>query len=625
MAETVRQLISCFDYVAADYPAAVVDGRVVSADEYEEQSEFLESARELAAALPPKEGLATSQMLGELIAKVEGKAPAKEVAALARELSRALREAYGVVIAPAASPSRERGEALYAENCTPCHGKTGAGDGERRAELIEKYKVPPRSFQDGEVMRDMTPVRVFNALTDGRESAGMPQWSTLTPAERWDLAFIVLQLRHDKASAERGKPIVAQATGPIPRSARPLSSRSDADLDALLSSGGVIDEGARRDAIAYLRRVATYVQSGSPMEPVRTHLATALARYRAGDRSGAMSETTAAYLEGFEPHEASLRRHDESLVIRVENSFIELRDAIDRSDIADAIEQHVLRLGALTETADELLASRGSGQVAFVTALVIVLREGLEAALLVLLILSLARGAGVSRRDTRAVHFGWVGAVLTGVVTWFLAAELLGSLSGAKREVIEGAIGIAAAVVLLAVSHFVLARLDAKRRVAALKQRLSAAVSTSRRRLILASLGFIAVYREAFETVLFLHALRLDSGVTAVSVGGGAAIGALALIGLVTAMATLGKKLPASPLLSALGTLLCIVAVVLIGKGVRSLQEAGVLPISPLGGLHIDWLGVYPTSQTILAQLAIAVAFAGVAIWALVRDSRAAR
>lgn len=619
LTENVRRLGSILDYIAADYGGCVEDGRVVNDLEYAEQKSFLDTARELAKDLPrPSKPLALADELAALDRQVASLAPADEVAAAAHSLSQKLRAAYGVVIAPAAAPSRERGEALFAANCTECHGRQGAGDGPRVPELQAKYKVTPRSFQDAAVMTDMTAIRVFNALTDGVPDAGMPEWTTLTPAERWDLAFVVLGLRHRDDAAGRGE----AAGRELARSPAQLAGVSDRELDAELARTGVKDAARRKDAVAYMRLNAPFEAGGAPLELARKHLSAALALARAGDRTGASREATAAYLDGFEPHEAVLRRHDEGLMLRIEAEMSALRDAIERTDDATELEQRVLRLSALTETADDILTRRGGGKVAYVTALVIVIREGMEAALLVLLILSLARGAGVTRRDARGVHMGWIAALVAGIVTWFAAGSLIGRISGASRELFEGLVAIAAALVLLTVSHFVLARIDAKRRVAALKQRLALAVSAPRRQLVLISLGFVAVYREAFETVLFLRALMLDAGVTVGAVAAGAATGAVGVIGVVFAMARLGKKLKPAPLLSALGTLLCLVSVVLVGKGMRSLQEAGTIGISPLGELRIDWLGVYPTTQTVLAQLAIALAFAGVALWALLRAQK---
>jgi high-affinity iron transporter len=171
-------------------------------------------------------------------------------------------------------------------------------------------------------------------------------------------------------------------------------------------------------------------------------------------------------------------------------------------------------------------------------------------------------------------------------------------------------VALLAAVVLLAVSHFVLARVDAQRRVALMRDRLSRAVGAQRRRFLLGTLAFIAVYREAFETVLFLYALSLDSGASKRAVIGGAT-GAVFALGLaVYGMARLGARLRPGPILSVLGTLLCVLAAVLAGKGMRALQEAGVIGITTCDGPRVDWLGVFPTTETLVAQAAVLAAFA---------------
>ncbi|HUH04952.1 MAG TPA: FTR1 family protein, partial [Kofleriaceae bacterium] len=251
---------------------------------------------------------------------------------------------------------------------------------------------------------------------------------------------------------------------------------------------------------------------------------------------------------------------------------------------------------------------------------IIVLREGLEGALLILLLLGIARRSGAAVADARAVHYGWLAAVGLGVLTWFASGLILDRLGGARRELIEGIVALLAAAVLLTVSHFVLARLDAQRRVAALKERLARAASSPRRKLVLASLAFVAVYREAFETVLFLQAILLDSGTSVAAVLGGAGLAAVILVGLVFAMTRLGRRLRPAPLLTALGVLLCVLAVALAGKGVRSLQEAGTLGITPNRAPRLDWFGVYPTHETLAAQAVVLVAFVALAGWAFAKN-----
>src|SRR5690606_27558802 len=249
---------------------------------------------------------------------------------------------------------------------------------------------------------------------------------------------------------------------------------------------------------------------------------------------------------------------------------------------------------------------------AFVAALTILLREGVESVLLILLLLGLVRRTGLAR-DARMVHAGWSGAVAVGAVRWFVAQARL-PLAGASRELHGGVIARLAAAVLLYASHFVLARLDAKRRVEAMRRRLEAA-GAARRGAILFSLAFMAVFREAFEVVLFLQAILIESPNAGGAVLAGSAAGlGIALIFFLLLRAT-GRRLKPGLLLTASGLLLCGLAVVLTGKGVRALQEAGVIGATWVGGPRVDWLGLYPSVETLVAQFVVVAAVVAIALW----------
>jgi high-affinity iron transporter len=211
-------------------------------------------------------------------------------------------------------------------------------------------------------------------------------------------------------------------------------------------------------------------------------------------------------------------------------------------------------------------------------------------------------------------------AVALGAATWFASGTLL-RLGGARRETVEGVVALLAAVVLLLAGHWVLARLDAKRRVEALKRRFAAATPL-RRRWILFGLGFVAIYREAFEVVLFLRAIVLDASASTAMVALGAAAGAVLCVAAVVILSAVGRRLKPGPLLAASGTLLCALAVILAGKGVRALQEAGVLGIAPLGLPRVEWLGLFPSLQSVAAQLVVLAAFAAIAAVSLARARR---
>lgn len=615
--ETVRRLAAMLDYVAADYAGAVADGRVVDQPEYDEQLIFLRDAGALLAELPPETAGPFVAELAEVRELVTQVAPSERVATSARGLRKRLLAAFGVVFAPTSALSMERARELYGAVCAQCHGAGGAADTPMAAQL----RPPPRSFLDPAVMAELSPVRVFNALTDGIEDTAMASYGTLSASDRWSLAFFVFGLRHGE---EDGAWRAAYESGDqsVPTTAVALAQMTDAELvDALARSG--VAEDARPRALAYLRVQAPFESTGAPMDRARELLAEVVAAAHEGKASAARRLAAAAYLDGFEPFEAALRARDDALVVRLEQEFLDLRTHIPEREISDAdrqaVEQRVLRLGLLLDTADQALRGAGGAKVSFFASLAVVLREGLEGALLIMLLLGMVRGSGGSAGDRRAVHLGWLVAVGVGVVTWFLSSTIIDALGGARRELIEGVVALLAAVVLLLVSHFVLARLDAGRRVAAFKEKLGQAISTPRRRLVLASLAFVAVYREAFETVLFLQAILLDSSSNAAGVLAGLLAGLLGLVGLVIGMNRIGRRLRPGPLLFALGLLLCLLSVALAGKGVRALQEAGVVDIHPVAGVHFDWLGMYPTVETIAAQSIALGVFLALTAWSVMR------
>jgi hypothetical protein len=175
-------------------------------------------------------------------------------------------------------------------------------------------------------------------------------------------------------------------------------------------------------------------------------------------------------------------------------------------------------------------ASLGSGRpapVPFVGALLIYLREGVEAALLVGALL-----AGVSRlgrEDARRwVHAGWLAALPAGVLTWWLAGRVL-SVTAADRELSEAVIALVAAAVLFSMSFWMISKVEARRWTGYLRKGLEESLSR-RNLLLLSALSFLAVYREAAETVLFTQALVLESPGRSSEVWMGAAAGLAAVV-----------------------------------------------------------------------------------------------
>ncbi len=598
-----RRLSAILDYVASDYAGAVDDGKIKSDDEYAEQVGFLDDAARFAAALPPA-AFDAKAAVAKLQAEVKALASPQTVSADARAARRAVLDAYGVVLAPTAPLSLAEGKKLYAARCAVCHGATGGGDGVGGAAL----KPPPRNFRDPAVMRELTPARAFNGITDGVSGTAMPSFSMLTAQERWDLAYTIFTLRHDRAEEETGANIAATGKVP-PLTVADLAGASDGDLTRAASNAFSPDTPNRAGAVvAWYRGVAAFPHGAVTLDVARDGLDRALAALQSGDRAEAKSRVSEAYLAGFEPHEAPLRAASPELVTRVEEAFLGLRSQIDRGASASSLEGEIRRTQALLDDAEARLTGARGPRVAFVGSLLVALREGLEAALLLLLLLSYAdrRGQGAKRW----VHLGWIAALGAGVATWLASGALI-ALAGARRELIEGVVGLLAASVLVTAHHWIRSATDGRKRAADMKATLASGAG----RASMALLAFGVVYREAFEVVLFLQAIALDGGTGNGPVLGGFAVGLAVLAVVVTALLRLGRKVKTGPLLTVVGILLSVMAVVFLGSGLRALQEAGIVPIHPFSGPRLDSLGIYPTLETAGAQLVLGLGLLASAFW----------
>jgi high-affinity iron transporter len=203
------------------------------------------------------------------------------------------------------------------------------------------------------------------------------------------------------------------------------------------------------------------------------------------------------------------------------------------------------------------------------------------------------------------------------------SSDLGSVLGGLERELAEGIAAIAAAAMLLGVTHWLLGQLTAKRFMGFVGGQLNATIAGSSAKLGVMSLSFVAAYREAFELVLFFQALMLDAGDAKNHVWLGVLIGGVVLAAATFALKAVGQRLQPRPFMLASSALLALLAVVLIGKGVRALQEAGAISISNLGSFEIPTLGIFATTQGLLAQGLLIALLAASALWAWRQDRHA--
>lgn len=595
--ETTWRLL---DYIAVDYAGAVAHGEVSSPSEYAEQNEFAATVAEKLHGLPAKPEKAA--LLGEadrLKRAIAGKAEPEQVAEIAHRLAADLLAAYPVPLAPAKAPDLARGTASFRQNCAACHGEAGDGHGPDAAKL----DTPPIAFTDVDRARQRSVFGLYQVITQGLDGTAMASFKGLPADERWALAFYAGQFAFSDAAAAEGERLWKQD---------PSLHRLLPDLKTLIGTtpaalAAKIGQGKADALMAYLRRLPEAVaQQDGSLSLVRARLTESVDAVRAGDRKRAGELALSAYLDGFEPIEPALTASDRTLMERIEGLMGEYRAAV-QVETADALSERVEVLDGLLDDAQAALSPDATSALStFLGAATILLREGLEALLIVVAMIAFLRKA--ERMEVMPyVHAGWIGALLAGFLTWVVATWVIG-ISGASRELTEGFGSIFAAVVLLSVAIWMHGKAQADQWQRYIRERMSKALSGGSA-WFLFILAFVVVYREVFETILFYAALWHQGNGGAIFAG--ALSACIALTIMAWAMLRYSSRLPIGKFFIYSSWLMAVLTVVLAGKGVSALQEAGIVGISPLHAVpRLSLVGFFPTTETVAAQIVMIVALA---------------
>ena len=588
------------DYIAVDYREAVASGKIVNQLEYDEMVEFSANVSSKVAALPDKQAKAglvsgAKQLETAIAAKGEPVAIARQAKALAGQLL----SAYPVPLAPSRLPDLHRGAALYAENCASCHG----GKGEGPSGAFARLDPPPIAFADRARARERSLFGLYQVITQGLEETAMQSYAALPEDDRWALALHTGTLAYGDARAGERIWREDSAVRALVPDLTALVAMTPAELEARMGA----EEAAAVTAFLRSDPQAVITGTNGSLQLARSRLRESFDAYRAGDRAAANRLALSAYLDGFEPVEAVLQTRDNGLMLRVEQAMAGFRQAILRGETADQLRTRLQETETLLDQAEVALAPEADSDIAtFLGAFGILLREGLEALLVVIAMIAFLRKA--KRTESMAyVHGGWVAALLAGIATWF-AATYAFSITGQSREMAEGVGGIVAGLVLLWVGIWMhgKAQADEWRRYIAAKMQGALSRGSA---WFLFGLAFIVVYREAFETILFYAALWTSGNGTTILAGALTAVVVLALIAWV--MLRLSRTLPIGQFFRYSAMLIAVLAVILIGKGVGALQEAGSFSITALAGVpRVAAIGLFPTIESIGAQLAMIAALA---------------
>ena len=258
-------------------------------------------------------------------------------------------------------------------------------------------------------------------------------------------------------------------------------------------------------------------------------------------------------------------------------------------------------LKMLHEDANELDGKKESGWSVFLASFIIIFREGLEA-ILVIAAISAYLVRSNNKPMLKVVYFSSLFAVFASVLAAILLHTVVG-LSGANQEIMEGAAMLLATVVLFFISNWMLSKSESKAWKNYVEGKVQSAVSTGSS-FALGFAAFLAVFREGAETIIFYQAMLADAKEHMDMVWYGLGVGTIVLTVVFVVIRFGTVKLPLKPFFICTSALMYLMAIAFAGGGVKELQEADIIQVTPVDFVHsVEILGIYPTVETLVPQL----------------------
>jgi high-affinity iron transporter len=641
--ETVQRIAGMVAIAVDEYGKAV-DGRgkLISAEEYSEAVGFLTEARGAAARLPT-DRRAAGAILDSVITAVNAKAPPADVQTIAKRFAAALGSAAALDL-PKGPLDPDAGKSIYATDCSSCHGERGLGDGPAAKGL----NPPPAQIGSAAFMRTVAPAMVFQKVSVGVRGTAMPAFADkLSPTDRWNVVAYLTELRHANVDAAHGEGLYGQSCsschgmsgggdGPLARELSKLPpaigtfawqvQRTDSEMAAVIRNGvagspmppqRTLTPAEETEIVAYLRAIAIRQNHVAAAEDDSNDARAAARRSiglldqsvsaaKSGRSADAVDRATDAYI-AFEPIETRSRPKNPGLILTMEQTFQRFKEAVRGGDIR-AAEDEQAKIEGNMPTVLSLTDPTGSGIEAFWQSFLIILREGFEAILVIGAVVAFLLKTG-HRERLRSIWVGVVLAVVASAVTAVVLKTLLGKVP-ASREIIEGLTLLVAVCVLFSVSYWLISKVEAAKWQQFIREKVTDALNHGGGR-ALAIVAFLAVYREGAETALFYQALLNESATNVVlPLLSGVLVGFVALAIIFTLFYRFGVRIPLRPFFGVTSVLLYYMAFVFTGKGIRELQEGNAIPATFIHFPTVEWLGMYPTWQTLTAQLVLLILFA---------------
>ena len=419
------------------------------------------------------------------------------------------------------------------------------------------------------------------------------------------------------------QPRSATLSNPVVRSAARQLARLSALLLLVASLALPTTAFAATDYLATWEEYKATIPEGETItwntvaDAMDTAFDAAKEMFAAGDTQGAYDAVNAGYYGYYET--TGFERNAMSYIAgsrktEIENQFSLCKSYAKKGGTVDEFNAAVDDLKAMIrEDAHILDGTSGEGEEAssggdlatagaFAGAFGIIVREGVEAMLVIGAIIAYLVKAG-QRRSLKHVY---IGAIL-GIVCSFIVAWLLTQLKmagGEQQEILEGVTALIAVAMLFWVSNWMLSKSETKAWNAYIQKAVEGAAATGSV-FALALTAWLAVFREGAEVVLFLQPLINSTDPAVIAGGILAGFAVLAVIFIV--MRVFSVKLPLKPFFMIMSVIMAIMSISFLGSGINELIEGNVIvgtyvPWVPTGNEVLTLLGINPWVETLVPQ-----------------------
>ena len=381
------------------------------------------------------------------------------------------------------------------------------------------------------------------------------------------------------------------------------------------------------------------------VQDMEVHLNLAFELYKKGENKAAYDEVDVAYFRFYESkgmEKTTMAYISGARKNAVEGAFYEYRRNVRSDKDVNLVEQHKDLLIAMLykdareldgDVDDEASEEGGAGHkrspavIAFITSFSLMLREGLEAILVIAAIIAYLIKTGKKKYVGSVYIGGGAGIIVSVLLAWafYIVKQQIGDVFGAvAQEVFEGFGMFIAVAVLFYVSNWMLSKSEAEAWERYIRKKVESSVTLGNR-LVLIFAAFIAVAREGAELILFFQGVQINSNEekSAIIWGVVASVALLVVVFLVFRFLTV--KLPLKPFFIVTSLLMYAMCISFTGKGVEEFQEAGWIsrtPITWMGSFEVDILGIYATYESIIPQFIILLIIVALAVFYHIKSKK---